>query len=658
MIAGNQLKSYAGQAWRTLLDTLSLNPNEKLDRNDLACFALVLASFAAGLAASWQRWGNPLVDSGRELNVPLRLVHGEMLYSDVGYIYGPFSPYLNAFLYRVFQPSLWVLWGRGIVSTTLILGLSYWIARQISGRFPATLACLAITWVCALKSQGNYMMAYAFGGLDGLTFLLAATVSLVIFLRKKNPGILLGAGIFGALAILSKTELGGAAVGTGIVAATLAGYPHMRKTLVQLALFLSPCLGIPALVFSWFARLVGWRTLTVDSHLFFGHVPRQLMYFNGLRFGFGHPWHSLGLMISSTARLIAFGGLLVSISLLIETRQARFPRNNRVPARKWSWAVAALLISLAAIALSGIGLSDLGPFIPMPFLLLVLAAGGVAAFVRAERLGKAAEQLNAGTILVIVASALSSLARIVFRVSTGGALSSFLLPGSVILFVYLWLVIFPSLLSDPAIRRRAEQLVSAVLVASVLVTAVTVSVRFHRKFSYPIVSARGTWLTPNDLGIAFTEALQFIERRSVPADAVAIFPEGTSLLFLSERRNPLREEIVTPGFLEGIGQERAIESLRQSQAPLIFIANRPTSEFGEVSFGKDYYQHLMSWIDQNYVVCGVFGPRHDAALQIGAPVFFLRAYCLAANTKDVDSRNTFDQHDSADFQIVPRTNSP
>src|SRR6267143_849713 len=236
--------SCAGQTWRALLDTLSRGPDEKVDRKDLTCFAGILASFAAGLAASWQRWGNPLVDSGRELNVPLRLVNGEMLYSDVGYIYGPFSPYLNAFLYRAFHPSLWVLWGRGLVSTILILALSYWIARQIAGRFPATLACLAITWVCALKSQGNYMMAYAFGGLDGSTFVLATTILLIVFLRKKSPSLILCAGSAAALAVLSTTEFGGAAIGTGIVAASLTGYPRIRNVLIWLGLFLTPAVGL------------------------------------------------------------------------------------------------------------------------------------------------------------------------------------------------------------------------------------------------------------------------------------------------------------------------------------------------------------------------------------------------------------------------------
>src|SRR5437762_14091211 len=94
---------------------------------------------------------------------------------------------------------------------------------------------------------------------------------------------------------------------------------------------------MPALVFSWFAARVGWRTLTVDSHPFFGHVPWQWMYYNGVRFGFARPWNSLGLMIDSMTRLMAFGGLLVSLSLLLEMRRRHFVPvelgNTRKPTR-------------------------------------------------------------------------------------------------------------------------------------------------------------------------------------------------------------------------------------------------------------------------------------------------------------------------------------
>jgi hypothetical protein len=231
-------------------------------------------------------------------------------------------------------------------------------------------------------------------------------------------------------------------------------------------------------------------------------------------------------------------------------------------------------------------------------------------------------------VVILVASALGCLPRILLRVSTGGALSSFLLPGSFVLFVYLWLVIFPLFLPDPATRLRAAQLASIVLAASVLATAVTLSVRYRRQFSYPLVTARGTWRTSVELGIAFDQALHFIEGKTAPGDPVAVMPEGTSLLFLSGRRNPLRDEINLPGFLDAAGEEDAIDRLRRSHTAVILISNRAAREFAETTFGIDYDRRLMSWIEQNYSLCGVFGSHPDPRLQMGSSLFFLRGYCL------------------------------
>ena len=625
MNTGSDSMSYASRVWRAVLEALSSTPQKATGREDVRCVALILVSFAVGLAVSWQRWGNPVVDSGRELNAPLRLARGEMLYSDVRYIYGPLSPYINAALFRIFHPSLWVLWGRGIVSTVLILGLVYWLARQVLGPFSATLGCLAVTWLCALKSQGNYVLPYAYSGLDGGTLVLAATAMLLVFLRKKSLGWLFAAGIMTVLAALAKTEMGAAAIGTGLVAVALAGYPRFRRIMVWLAVFLAPALVISAAVYAWFAWRVGWHTLTDESYLFFGHLPWQFIYYNKLRFGFGQPGQSLGLMILSLLRLIALASFLASISLLIEKRGAAAPGGDGQAARIPGRAVALLLVSLAVIALTGAGLSDLGPFMAMPFLLLALIAVGLAAFFRA---GSPVAQINSGTLVLLAVSGLLSLARIVLRVSTGGALSSFLLPVPVALFVYVWLVIFPLFLLDPAARRRAAQLTSIVLALAVLLTAVTLSVRYRRTFTYPIVTSYGTWRTWPDVGVAFTQALQYIEKNTAPGDVLAAMPEGTTLNFLSGRRNPMRDEIVLPGFLNQAGEEGAIERLRSRHVPLVFILNLRSPDFGEAAFGEDYNRLLMSWIKHNYSLCGVFGSDPDPNLPLGSPVFFIRGYCL------------------------------
>src|SRR5689334_10041450 len=77
-----------------------------------ACAIAVL--FVVMLVVTWQRWTHPVIDHGREIDVPARIVSGEQLYTDIFYYYGPFAPYFNALLYRVFGLRLSVLHASGI----------------------------------------------------------------------------------------------------------------------------------------------------------------------------------------------------------------------------------------------------------------------------------------------------------------------------------------------------------------------------------------------------------------------------------------------------------------------------------------------------------------------------------------------------------------
>jgi hypothetical protein len=99
--------------------------------------ALVAAAGCISIAANWQRWINPFVDSGREMNVPARLAAGERLYRDVVFYYGPAGPWLQALALRL---------GRGAGRPALprsgagaVLGAHSWL--------PLEIACLALSAV-------------------------------------------------------------------------------------------------------------------------------------------------------------------------------------------------------------------------------------------------------------------------------------------------------------------------------------------------------------------------------------------------------------------------------------------------------------------------------------------------------------------------------
>jgi len=269
--------------------------------------------------------------------------------------------------------------------------------------------------------------------------------------------------------------------------------------------------------------------------------------------------------------------------------------------RARAWTILTVAVALAALLGVTTGLDwDRGPFLAMPLVLVLVI--GVAAR-RGERL-----------VVLYGVFALASLARVLLHVRSGGAYGSFLLPVSIILFTYAWVGPFPALFRHPDAARAARSVALGVLLLAAAGTAIAIAARYRRSNTGVIATPRGTLIAPPAVADAWNQTLAFIEARTRPGDPIVVLPEGTSLTFLSGRRNPLREEIVTPGFLDGPAEARAIRQIDAAGTPLVLIVDRPTREFGAETFGRDYDQALMRWIASRYTPCGSFGT-------------IVRAYC-------------------------------
>ena len=636
----------------------------RLNKRDLPWVVLIAASFIIALAVSWQRWGNPLVDCGREMNQPLRLANGEMLYSEVRHIYGPLSPYVNAALYRLFGPSLNVLYADGIISALIIMALVYWLSRQLMSRLASTAATLSVLWLCAFKQAGNYILPYSYGALHGCALGLITLVLLVkavggvkksywLPAKQNQPdagdqststtssrlpvAYLILAGAVAGLTVLAKTEMGLAALAAGITTAALFGYPNVRRAAGLIAVFLLPVVVIVAGVYCLIAGQVGWHTLSEESFLFLRNLSPELVYFNKRVSGFDQPLNSFIQMIGATLRVALLAIIIATISLLL-TRGKKEPTGRQMPVADFSvsdagkissqqlWVLFALsLLAFLLVPLAGSINWDKGPYLAMP---VMLGAFLVALLIRYQKQITRNRFANKKTLvlIIVVVYALASLARVILRVRSGGAYASYLLPTSVILFTYGWAHPFADMFRDGRARRLACNIAIGLIMTDAIVTGGLLSYRYRVKNTYPITTERGTMIAVPDLGKAIDEAATFINNETAAGEPVAVMPEGTSLNFFTARPNPLREEITTPGFLDREGEERAIRQLDESNTRLILITNRKTSEFGAEVFGRDYCKRLMQWIDENFEAVAIFGPDHNPNLQIGDQTFFIRAY--------------------------------
>ncbi len=591
------------------------------DRRDLTWAGILAASFLFGLAVSWERWGNPLIDCGREMNLPLRLARGEMLYSDVRHLYGPLSPYLHAALYRLFGPGLTVLYADGIVCAIAAIVLVYWLGRRIMPPRPAGAAALAVMWLCAFKPAGNYIFPYSYNALHGTVLGLLTLVLLVWALATQARTAFAIAGLGAGLALAAKTEMGLAALTAGIVAAVVSGYPAARRTSGHVAAFLFPALGLAAAIYAWFAAEIGWKALADDNFLFLYNVPAGLAHYNAWISGFDHPLRSVGRMLLAAVKLGTLAAVLAAISLVVTRRRMGSPAGAS-PLRLIAGAAVLLLLLAFTTGLDW----DKGPYLAMPLVL----GGLLAAVVPRLRHGLAQDtitRLKTRTLVVFAAYALASLARMMLHVRSGGAYGSYLLPLSVVLFTYVWHEPFGDWLERRGSGRLGASIAVWLIIADAVATGGLLAYRYRTRYQTEIRTSRGTMVAEQDVGQAWREAIHFIATRTAPAAPVAVLPEGTSLDFLTDRRNPLREEITTPGLIEGRFEWEAIARLAASRAPLVLLTNRPTSEFGAPVFGRDYAVALMRWVEEHYDLCAVFGPVKRPGLQIGDRPFFIRAYC-------------------------------
>ncbi|HKQ73429.1 MAG TPA: glycosyltransferase family 39 protein [Blastocatellia bacterium] len=564
--------------------------------------------FAAMLVVSWRRWISPVTDSGREMDLPLRLMNGEMLYRDVHYIYPPFSPYFHSFLYRIFGANLDVLQMVGAVCAVLVVWMCYRIARRLMTPSESAIAVIAVILVCVFKPAGNLIWPYAFSALHSMVFALGALLLALRYAENEKRRELIAAGVLIGLAAITKQEFALAAVCAVAAAVAWMRRNDYRRLATDLAVAAAPALLIALPVYAAMIAFVGWKTIVEDCHLFYTHLPASLVLYNSHRTGLGQPLFSFMQMIGAAS----VGMVALSVIALLSARGGRSAQRAR-----WIWIALGLSLFVAlAIRLIAGNEWDGSPMRALPFLLLAMIVIG--------------RRKRDGALFIIAAYSLAILARVVLRVPSGGAFGAFFLPTSLILFCYLFLRLAPGAVGrwtqDRLALRRAHLIGAAMLIALLLPTAVVYAVRYRRNFDFELETSRGELFVRRPIGVAYREALDFIAERTTPADAIVILPEGSELAFLGERRMAMRLQILQPGFLDEQGERDEIARLQAARTRYALVVNRPMHEFGADVFGRDYYPTLGRWIDERYRLVKVCGVSQDERLQIGDKPFFVKVF--------------------------------
>jgi 4-amino-4-deoxy-L-arabinose transferase-like glycosyltransferase len=384
------------------------------------------------LIVTWDRWTHPIIDHGREMNVPARILAGERLYVDIMYYYGPFAAYFNALLYWLFGTHLNTLHASGIVCAALVLMMIHWIGRRLMRPWASALAASLVLVTCAIEVNfGNYVQPYSYAALYGWTFAMGTLVCALQYLRTNAEiGMLVG-GLLAAGAIVSKPELALLAVAPAGVAWAIRSFGAQRWRLRPLLLLMVPALAIGGGVYGAILYFVPWQLVT-DTYRALRQP--QIIYFTHFLDGTLEWPRAAWALLAGTGVLACLAGGCALFGLGSDPAGSMF----RGPRARAVW-----LLTLVGAAASWYGSSrtpayiDITPLKSAPVVLASIVF--VTAWHAYREKERAALSIQEESLLVIAVFSGIAIVRTILNVSFFQAYTPFTIP--TVLIIYVWLLV-------------------------------------------------------------------------------------------------------------------------------------------------------------------------------------------------------------------------
>lgn len=565
--------------------------------------ALLAATFIALTVWSWRKWPDLLVDFGHELYLPWQIAEGRVLYSDLALLYGPFSQYLNAGLFRLFGVSVSTLVIGNLVVLAGITALLYVFLAKACDRLTAAAAGLVLLTLFGFSQYiaiGNYnfVCPYSHEATHGILFAVAMVFFLGRFSTKPTLPIAAAAGLALGLTLLTRSEvalaaMAGAAVGLVLGLMSLASEERrpIRTVLAFSAGVLAPVVSA-FLLFLTSLPLPGAVKAVAGAWmpLLRSDVTRNAFFQEGL--GLDTPIVNLTAMLLATAVLLGVAALLAGADLVLSRWRAGGPG----PAL-----IVAVLTFLVSRSLPAVfRWQELGRVLTITS--LAAAVTVVAIALRRRRSGMSRSLVGLAAFCTL---ALMLLGKMVLNPRLYHYGFYLAMPATLVLVGgLLWAI--PSMFR----ARWGGGLVFRAGAGALVIAAVV----FYLGRSDQIYAMKDFVVGQGSDAIleygprfepraeAVRQALQRIEALVPPDGTLVAMPEGVMLNYLARRANPTPYTTFMPTELGVYGETAILASLRASAPDFVLLVHKDTREFGVGFFGADprYGAQIMEWVRSQY----------------------------------------------------------
>lgn len=594
----------------------------------IVCLLALTALYVIFAAASWRRMNHFLVDCGRELYVPWRMVERDVLYRDLAYFNGPLSPMFNAFVFQVGGVST-----QSLLVVNLIIGLAIlWLLVLVMLRFAGVwVAAVGGFAFIAMFAFNHYLgagifsyvlpysheMTHGFGlSLLGLFMLDRPTEPVA---RRTHRTRVLTSGILGGLVFLTKPEIfldyALAVLAWWLARIVSEGKPNLAARwrqelpligLQMLALILVVAVAALVIVYehgdvrAWHHVLGGWQWIGNRQ------LASQPFYRNLL--GTDQLVSKLTEQGRQFLALMALAGAALGIDRAIRVAQLRW-QTLLVSSLGLAWAI--------AITFRGAN-SRLLLFQGFSAMTLVAVGGCLWRIVIAWRQGTAARADLDGLPWAVLALVL--LAKIFFspfHFQYGFVLA---LPAAMVVLVNL----------SSGVYRLAQErwggggvALALILAAAIFDAAATGTFNLMsiRRNTYPIGFGDDRLLIPSPEQTPATaiveQAIEVVAKELDHDETLVVLPEGILINYLARKKSSVKYTNFMPIEMVMYGEEVILRDLQRSPPDYVLLVDRNTAEYGDQFGSSTYGGTILSWLEKHYFEHKTFGQPMDRGGSFG-----------------------------------------
>jgi hypothetical protein len=558
------------------------------------------------------RWGDLIVDTFRDFNIAIDIMHGKVLYRDVFYEYGLLPPHVLSLVFSIFGAKIHSAVALGATIAAFTAWGVYRVGRFFLDQFTA--AATVIGFFLALVFGHytflgifNFILPYSLASTMVILFITWSVFFFIKFIFSDKLGYLWFWVVTMFIAFLCRIELSSVVWFCFFITAWF--FRSGKKTIFFFVFLPVLCAVVVYWIFfamnhaySGFLTLFGGLVSGAGSSGFVkGMLGTDNLHANFIKIRYSFFAHLIFLLF--------FAGACSVIAALLKGRLAR----ERI------------LIYIASI----LGIGYLSYFFNIYFFGGLIAYSGLAAmFLIAIPcviycFFKGIDARDNLSFLVLILVSLVCLARIIFNIAPYHYGFYLMVPAIIAYSVLLYKVMFFWQKNFcPDVSRIFVIIVFNVFLLSQAFAAWSISFPMYGVRALGVNTEKGVFYTyPSQSIGVFWQAVAYISENTKASDTVDVVPEGYGINFFSQRQRSLPYTCYQPDTFKIYKEMKIIEDFNKYRPGYIVMTSRDCTEFGARAFGVDYAKDLYAWILDNYTNVKQFGSYPFTSGDFGIVIF-------------------------------------